>query len=155
MARTTRTLADPASKAYIAARIGTLTPRSPRRWGKMSVNQMLCHLADSYRSVIGERGVSPAKHWLPLPILKWFALRVPLRWPPNMPTRPENEQGVGGTPPAEFESDRRELIAALERFCSVPDSARSPHPLFGALTHEEWMIWGFLHADHHLRQFNA
>jgi hypothetical protein len=72
-----------------------------------------------------------------------------------MPTRPENEQGVGGTPPAEFESDRRELIAALERFCSVPDSARSPHPLFGALTHEEWMIWGFLHADHHLRQFNA
>jgi len=27
------------------------------------------------------------------------------------------------------------------------------HPFFGALTPDEWMIWGYRHTDHHLRQF--
>ena len=32
-------------------------------------------------------------------------------------------------------------------------SYRLTHPFFGALTREEWMIWGYRHTDHHLRQF--
>jgi hypothetical protein len=28
-----------------------------------------------------------------------------------------------------------------------------PHPMFGAMTTLEWMRWGYLHTDHHLRQF--
>ena len=27
------------------------------------------------------------------------------------------------------------------------------HPMFGPMTPEDWMRWGYLHADHHLRQF--
>ena len=27
------------------------------------------------------------------------------------------------------------------------------HAIFGAMTASDWMRWGFLHADHHLRQF--
>jgi hypothetical protein len=54
-----------------------------------------------------------------------------------------------------IERDRRDLLAAMERFCSVPDSVRSPHPMMGVLTRAEWMKWGYLHADHHLRQFGA
>jgi hypothetical protein len=27
------------------------------------------------------------------------------------------------------------------------------HPMFGRLTTNEWNVWGFRHADHHLRQF--
>jgi len=129
-------------------------------WGKMTAHQMLCHLTDSYRSVIGERKVSPAKRTLalrliPRPILMWIVLDAPMNWPHNVPTRPENEQGAGGTPPVEFESDRRELLAAMERFCSAADSDRGAHPMMGVLTLEEWMKWGYLHADHHLRQFGV
>lgn len=116
---------------------------------------MLCHLCDSYRSVIGERKVSSRKHWLPQPILRWLVLSALSEWPKNVPTRPENEQGAGGTPPTEFESDRAKLLAALERFCAAPDAARVPHPVLGSLTREQWMIWGYQHADHHLRQFDA
>jgi Protein of unknown function (DUF1569) len=28
-----------------------------------------------------------------------------------------------------------------------------PHPIFGPMTAKDWMRWGYLHADHHLRQF--
>jgi hypothetical protein len=27
------------------------------------------------------------------------------------------------------------------------------HPMFGGMTAKDWMRWGYLHADHHLRQF--
>ena len=27
------------------------------------------------------------------------------------------------------------------------------HPIFLDLTQTQWMRWGYLHADHHLRQF--
>ena len=62
---------------------------------------------------------------------------------------------AGGTPPTDFENDRAKLSAAMERFGSVPGSARGPHPVLGPLSHEQWMRWGYRHADHHLRQFGV
>ena len=132
-----------------------LTPGAQRRWGKMSAHQMLCHLTDSYAGVIGEREVSPAGMWIPKPILKWLVLEAPMRWPQNVRTRREVAQDGGGTPPGEFERDRTRLVATINRFCAVPDSVRGSHPILGKLTHEEWMRWGYLHADHHLRQFGG
>ena len=29
------------------------------------------------------------------------------------------------------------------------------HPIFGPMTLRAWMRWGYLHVDHHLRQFSA
>lgn len=121
----------------------------------MSAHQMLCHLTDSYRGVIGEREISTARYWIPRPILKWLILDLPFKWPRNSPTRPEVEQGLGGTPPDEFDTDRIRLLESIDRFCSTPDSQRRPHPILGSLTNNEWMRWGYLHADHHLRQFGA
>jgi hypothetical protein len=63
------------------------------------------------------------------------------------------EQGVGGTKPYSFDEDRARLLEIFERFCEDPPHEDCPHPIFGILTREEWMRWGWLHADHHLRQF--
>ncbi|HEV2663419.1 MAG TPA: DUF1569 domain-containing protein [Blastocatellia bacterium] len=30
-----------------------------------------------------------------------------------------------------------------------------PHPYFGAMSESQWMRWGYLHCDHHLRQFGV
>jgi hypothetical protein len=30
-----------------------------------------------------------------------------------------------------------------------------PHPVFGAMSDSAWRRWGYLHTDHHLRQFGA
>jgi hypothetical protein len=29
------------------------------------------------------------------------------------------------------------------------------HPLFDAMSERDWMRWGYLHVDHHLRQFGV
>ena len=64
--------------------------------------------------------------------------------------------GPGGTPPAEMERDLRELRGLIDRFTRQPrDFELQMHPIFGRLTEEEWMRWGYLHMDHHLRQFEA
>jgi hypothetical protein len=121
----------------------------------MSAHQMLCHLTDSFKAVIGEREISRSRHPIPLPILRWFVLRAPVKWPHNLKTRPEVAQEAGGTPPDDFERDRRELLEVIDRFCSAPAAKRCAHPALGHLRREEWMRWGYLHVDHHLRQFGV
>jgi hypothetical protein len=77
-----------------------------------------------------------------------------MQWPHGVKTRPELEQGVGGTPPAEFEADLQLLLATIDKFTQQPRTFEfHPHPMFGAMSEKEWMRWGYLHCDHHLRQF--
>ncbi|HMC60724.1 MAG TPA: DUF1569 domain-containing protein [Candidatus Solibacter sp.] len=81
---------------------------------------------------------------------------MPVRWPKGFATRPEMEQGIGGTPPADFARDRADLERVIQVFSDPNRQFRwQLHPIFGALSETEWMRWGYLHADHHLRQFGA
>jgi hypothetical protein len=145
-------LADPGALESILARLGKLHPERPRAWGRMTPHEMLCHLADSFEVALGERPFVPADTWMQRTVFKYVALRTSMAWPQGLETRPEVEQGVGGTRPADFERDRARVTELLRRF--VTDAARyGNHPMFGPLTREEWLIWGYRHTDHHLRQF--
>jgi uncharacterized protein DUF1569 len=148
-----RTLQSAVDRQSITERISALTSSDRRLWGKMSVDQMVCHLCDSYRSVLGEKPVSPVGGFAQRTIVKFIALRLPMKWPRGVRTRPEVEQGVGGTPPGEFDKDRAELLSAIDRFCGNAMDLSIAHPIFGRMTKQEWLRWGYLHADHHLRQF--
>ena len=114
---------------------------------------MVCHLCDSYKIALGEKSVSMATGFLQRTLIKFLALQAPMKWPHGTPTRPEVEQGVGGSAPVEFERDRGELLSLINRFCSSAIDLKIQHPFFGPMTRPEWMRWGYLHADHHLRQF--
>lgn len=119
----------------------------------MTANEMLCHLADSFRGVMGERPVStvPAST-LQRSVMRFVALRVPMRWPHGIRTRPEVDPKRTGTRPVEFDADRREVVALMRRFVSDTAVVKH-HPMFGTMTREDWLIWGYRHVDHHLRQF--
>ena len=120
----------------------------------MTAAEMVCHLDDSYQVAMGEKPATSKSSFLQRGLTKWMALYVVVRWPKNVPTMPEVEQGRGGTPPRSFEEDRRRLLATLDRFTHLDRGFRyAPHPIFGRLTARQWMRWGYLHADHHLRQF--
>jgi hypothetical protein len=122
----------------------------------MSANQMLCHLSDSFLAVMGQKHVSPATGILQRSVVKWVALYVPIPWPKGLPTRPEMDQFVGGTAPSDFESDRGRLLALIEQFTnSDRDFQWSSHPIFGNMPDPDWFRWGYLHIDHHLRQFGV
>lgn len=114
---------------------------------------MICHLNDGYRVVMAEKTLARIEMGIPRPLLKWIALRVPIRWPRDVPAPREITQGLGGTPPGDFESDRAQLVRSLHEFCEREPPAHLPHPLFGPMSSRDWVRWAYLHADHHLRQF--
>ena len=43
-------------------------------------------------------------------------------------------------------------MEALQRFLEARGN-RTDHAMFGTMSPEDWMRWGYLHTDHHLRQF--
>ena len=151
-----KTLADEKCTRELLERIDGLSPDSRARWGRMTARQMVCHVSDAFRLARGELRVSPASGLLQQTVIKWVALYAPLRWPPGIPTRPEIDQlAGGGTSPMEFAADVEELKRSLEGFAAVRQIARPPHPIFGPLSEAAWLRWGYLHTDHHLRQFGA
>ncbi len=149
-----KTFLNAQDKEEILVRLAKLRSDSARRWGRMSAAQMMCHLADSFQAKLGERGSSSASNLFTRTVMKWVALQTPLPWPHGVKTMPENDQEIGGTPPADFEQDRQRLVTAIERFTVPAETVvLKPHPYFGDMSHAEWMRWGYLHCDHHLRQF--
>jgi hypothetical protein len=104
---------------------------------------------------LGEKHVSSATGFLQRTLIKFVALRLPLKWPKGFPTRPEVEQGEGGSVPIEFNEDRRRLISTVNRFGGHLPEPCAHHPSFGPMTSKDWQRWGYLHADHHLRQFGG
>ena len=151
-----KTLASPRDKNALLERLRTVRPDSPRRWGKMSAHEMVCHLSDGFRMGIGRIGVSPATGRVQRTVVKWMALYAPLPWPPGIPTSPEIEQGTGGTCPGDFAADVADLVSLVDAFTSQDSRFGWPrHPIFGPLSGKAWLRWGYLHMDHHLRQFGA
>jgi len=147
-----RSLSIPANVDELIARVARLEPTSVRRWGTMSPNEMLCHLADSFFAVLGERPASSAETWSSRTVVKWIALHTSLPWPKGVPTRPEVNPHLQGTRPVEFERDRKSVVDLIRRFAQ-PETKCARHPIFGAMTRDEWLVWGYRHVDHHLRQF--
>ena len=143
-----------ADKGEVLRRLAELRPDCARKWGKMSCHQMIVHLSDSFLLPLGEKKAGQASVPIPRGIFKWAALYVPMKWPHGVKTMPEMEQGVGGTAPVEFLSDREKLVGLIERFCDAKMDSVA-HPIFGEMSDQDWQRWGYLHCDHHLRQFEA
>lgn len=148
-----KTLADLTAQREISTRMAALTPADQRRWGSMSVHQVICHMTEAYRCALGEKQVAMARTTMPRAVLKFAALRVPLQWPHGFPAPSEIAQDKGGRAPVDFAQDRDALLAALRAFCGGLPKPLPRHPYFGAMSEREWQRWGYLHADHHLRQF--
>jgi hypothetical protein len=150
-------LDNAADKAMLLDRLRQITPASQRRWGKMTPHQMICHLNDSFKSVIGEREFHGDKSCLlTRTVVRWLALYAPLKWPHGVPTMPENDQAQGGTPPEDFQRDLDALASMIDRVTrSERDFQWRRHPLFAEMSERDWMRWGYLHVDHHLRQFGV
>jgi len=143
-------------KAEICTRLDTIRFDSARRWGKMTPHQMICHLCDAFRGPLGERSIAPVMGVRGRTLLRWFALSTPIPWPHGLTTTPEVNQQIGGTSPVEFGTDVQELRRLLDLFTQSPRKfSWEPHPIFLEMTESQWMRWGYLHMDHHFRQFGA
>jgi hypothetical protein len=148
-----RTLASTGDLRQIQSRIALISPTDTPLWGQMTVHQMLCHLTQAFSYAVGECQAAPFKAFpLPRPIFKCVALYMPFKWPPGVPAPPEIRQKIGEVPPNDFHSDRTLLLAKLDAFSRSTRLAPT-HPMWGEMTRAQWLRWGYLHTDHHLRQF--
>jgi hypothetical protein len=150
-----RTLLSPRDRALLDARLALLTPDRPRRWGRMTAPQMVCHLNDAFRGSLGDLRGGKAPRPTTLfgrTVMKWWALRLP--WPHGIRTAYAADQERGGTPPTELERDLAALHATMDRFVrELPALTRRSHYFFGMMSEREWARWGYQHVNHHLRQF--
>ena len=149
-----KTLALERDVDELLRRIGQVRPDSPRKWGRMSAHQMICHLTDAFRMATGEKAVTGSATLRDRTLIKWIALHLPLAWPEGtIRTVPEVDQEIGGTAPTEFARDVAELETRLRSFAVRRGAEWPAHPIFGRLSEPQWLRWGYLHVDHHLRQF--
>lgn len=149
-----KTLADERCEQELRERLRRLRPETPRRWGKMSSHQMVCHLADAFRAYMGIRPVEDVSTAFLRTVVKWAALWVPMPWPHGFRTAPELDQERAGTEPGKFGRDLDELLELMTSMARQPRTfSWQAHPLFGRLSEAEWMRMGYLHTNHHLGQF--
>ena len=151
-----KSLKNVACRSETLQRIRSLSSQSPRQWGKMTANQMVCHLGDSYQMATGERPAKDRSSLTTRTWLKWRFLYFPVPWPRRLPTSPRNDAQGDGTQTTDFASDRNRLTRVFEVFVRTASAGECDrHPLFGSLTTNQWLRWGYCHADHHLRQFGV
>lgn len=149
-----KTLAHNDCRAELVGRLRQARLDSVRQWGRMNAHQMICHLCDAFRMALGEKHVNDASTLARRTLVKWMALYLPWQWPPGIVTVPEVDQEAGGTRPVEFAKDLNDVEALLGLVASRAGKGNWPdHPIFGRMSERDWMRWGYLHTDHHLRQF--
>lgn len=143
-------LHDRAVRAEVVGRIAALAPASPRRWGRMSVDQMLWHVNQGFLAALGELRTEPARVPLPRGLIKAMALNLP--WPKGVPTAPE----YLATGEYDFEEQRQRTLQLVDAFAARDLGEAWPaHAGFGRMSGPDWSRLMYRHTDHHLRQFSA
>lgn len=151
-----KNLQTDADRAEIIGRLRTISAATPRLWGKMSANQMICHLSDAFRGVTGKIKIAPTGTVFQRVVVKRLLMYLPSMAVKNYPTSPEINQEIGGTQPKDFASDAAELERLIAAFCDEKtDFSNWSHPFFGQLSRRQWSRWAYVHINHHLRQFGA
>lgn len=146
---------NPADAEALTARLQRLTPDLRPRWGKMNPSDVLPHLADPFRTALGDKPVKLLGGPLNMPGISQLVLWV-LPWPKSAPTAREYLPGTGMTNATDFEADRQTLLGLLRRFTDFPATADfAANPVFGPLSRRGWGRQAWRHLDHHLRQFGG
>ena len=132
-------------------RIDQLTPLNKPLFGKMNVNQMICHCTDALRMAFGEK---KAEEYGKANVNEIIALA---RSGKTAPAPKGFDQVKGeGTPPVNFEIDKLKLKEYIKRFVELPSDFKfAEHPFFGFMDRRRWESLMDYHLDHHLRQFGV
>lgn len=142
------------AKEYIN-RINNLTPETQRKWGKMSVDQVLAHLNVAY-----DLTFTPEKFPKPNFIAKFLLSRFVKPkitnenpYKPSLPTSPvfiiADERN--------FEDEKAKLIGNIQRVQQLGREAfeGKENINFGKMTAQCWNNMFAKHLNHHLEQFGV
>jgi hypothetical protein len=132
-------------------RIDTLAANAKPIFGKMNVNQMICHCTDQIRLALNtirakEYGGLTSKEVM---VLSSAGKTVPV-------AKGLGQVEGGGTQPTHFRNDVVLLKQHILMFSQLDnDFVCGPHPYFGQLNKAKWTRITKYHLDYHLSQFNV
>lgn len=145
-------LFDKKSQEEILVRLNNLTADSQRKWGKMSVSQMLKHLDVAFSVPISKIKVPKDKLYAisANPFSRWLMIKGITKWPKNLVTAESFK--VKNDP--DFEVAKKELIITINEFLQTANF-NGVHPVFGVMSKELWGNAMYIHLNHHLEQFGV
>lgn len=150
-----KSILDAKHRAEIARRFLSLTPETPRRWGSLTVDGMLCHVADAMEQGLGRRSDRDRSNRFMRTVLKFLVVYV-LPMVKSAPTSEKMDPSKEGTRPHDLDHDRNRVLSLLEESGYWPaDKPMADHPAFGPLTVAQRGRLTWKHLDYHLRQFGA
>ena len=136
-------------------RINNLTPETQRKWGKMSVDQVLAHLNVAY-----DLTFTPEKFPKPSFIAKFLLSKFvkpkitnEIPYKQSLPTSPvfiiADERN--------FEEEKAKLIGNIQRVQQLGKEAfeGKENINFGKMTAQDWNNMFAKHLNHHLEQFGV
>ncbi len=136
-------------------RINNLTPETQRKWGKMTVDQVLAHMNVPYSFIF-----EPEKQKKPGMIAK-FLLKNFVK--PKVVNDIPYKQNIPTSPVfiisdvRNFEEEKKKLIGNIQRVQQLGREAfeGKENSSFGILTAQEWNNMLAKHLNHHLQQFGV
>ena len=144
-------LFDADGRAAMLARLECLRADSPRKWGVMSIEQMLAHCQQPLRVAVGDLALKRSLIGFLFGRMAKKKLLSPEPWKRSLPTAPEFKIAS----PRDFNTEKAALRGLIERvgLAGPAGLTKSPHPFFGPLSSEEWQALQWRHLDHHFTQF--
>jgi hypothetical protein len=146
------TLHDDACRTSLERRFRALRPDAERRWGRMTVDQMLWHVNGGLAVSLGRMDPGDEKTPpLPPALLRFLVLHLP--WPRGAPTL---KAITASGERYDFEAERVRCLELMSDFARKPlESAWPSHPAFGDVTGTFVSRLQARHLDHHLKQFGV
>ena len=144
-------LHDPPFRDAIKQRVSALRADAQRRWGQMTVDQMLWHVNCGLENALGRFEVRERKMPLPDAVIKYLVLNMPWR-KGKTPTARE----FIATAHYDFGTEQARLLRLVDELTARSlDGAWGRSSFMGAMTGRDWSRLQARHLDHHLSQFGA
>ncbi|NOS91689.1 MAG: DUF1569 domain-containing protein [Cyclobacteriaceae bacterium] len=147
-----KTILNPADLLNLKERIAVLSTSGKRKWGTMTVEEMVVHCKRQLQLALGEiPSVTQGSALMRTSLVKWISFSA-LPWPKGSMTPNEMNKDKNSFQLKEIESEKSDLINYLDKV--IQASTLFPHPFFGTLSRKEWGQFIYKHIDHHLKQFS-
>jgi hypothetical protein len=138
----------------LLVRLGGISPAERPRWGSLTRDRLIGHLAAALRYSMGRAGKAPRRDtWLIRRVVAPLFLSGILRMPRNLKSPFEHLENKGVST-----GDLETLHALLEDYLRLAETGElspEPHPVFGDIGVDGWARLHVLHFEHHLRQFGV
>jgi len=144
-------LHDPSVRDALKQRASSLRPDSERRFGRMSVDQMLWHVNCGLENALGRYEVKDQKLPLPYSVVKFLVLNLPWRKGKTPTAREFLAKGS-----YDFTSEQARLLRLIDEVSAKSvDEPWGRSSFMGPMTGRDWSRLQARHLDHHLSQFGV